>query len=562
MFSHWHAADAFLSFFDRIRFCRYLSILDERAERKTNHQQLRQLTSLKSKRFGKALSDTEQHIFNLSEYELSDLERFVLSHGLSFGLPPKSVSKEQTFAEFESFWAQLQHHAAANKEQRDSLKARLADLAYIYCESKPDNHDIAMQKEWFSAITKLRITKPDKGSSVVILNKSDYNNKTNNILHDETKFERVGPASTCDNTAAIESRLRKRLLELFKAKLIPEEVYRFICPTGSQRPRMYGLPKTHKPEVPLGPILSMTGSAHHELSRWLASLLQPVLDRYTAHCISDSFTFADYIRKLDGQIDSFMCSFNVSSLFTNVPLDETIAICADTLCNIPDFQPCIPKEVFVELLHSATSTVEFSFDNTIYRQIDGVAMGSPLGPALTNILVGYYEEKLFSEISKPAVYFRYVDDTFVIFQNEKESKEFLVRRNSLHSSLQFTFEKENNSFPFLDVHVEHTKGSYEKKAYRKPTFTGQHLRWESFTPIKRKASLVSTLVHRALKICSKSKLKEEINRIKEILLDNGHPEDLFLNKYPRRSRSFHAPSGLALISVQSTFGSPTLARRR
>ena len=126
----------------------------------------------------------------------------------------------------------------------------------------------------------------------------------------------------------------------------------------------------------------------------------------------------------------------------------------------------------MELLHSATSTVEFSFDNTIYRQIDGVALGSPLGLALANIFVGYHEEKLFSEISKPAVYFRYVDDTFVIFQNGKESEEFLIRLNGLHSSLQFTFQKENNSLPFLDVHVEHTKGSYETKVYCKPTFTG------------------------------------------------------------------------------------------
>ena len=95
-----------------------------------------------------------------------------------------------------------------------------------------------------------------------------------------------------------------------------------------------------------------------------------------------------------------MCSFNVSSLFTNVPLDETITICADTLYNNPDSQPCIPKEIFVELLHSAISTVEFSFDNTIYRQIDRVAMGSSLGPALAIIFVGYYE-KLFAKISKP-----------------------------------------------------------------------------------------------------------------------------------------------------------------
>lgn len=545
---HWRAARDFLSFFDMIRFCKYLSILDERTQRKASNQHLHQLASLKSKRFGNALSDTRKHILNLSEYELSDLERFVLSHGLNFGMPPKSVSKEQTFAEFESLWAQLQHHTPTSKEQRDALKARLADLAYIYCDSKIDTHDFVMQKECFSAINKLRrnnnliITKPDKGSGVVILSKSDYIQKMNNILEDQTKFERVGPASSCDNTAGVESRLQKRLLELFKAKLLPESVYRSIRPTGSQRPRMYGLPKTHKQDVPLRPILSMTGSAHHELSKWLASLLQPVLDRFTAHCISDSFTFADYIRKLDGRNDSYMCSFDVSSLFTNVPLDETIRICADALYDNPELQPYIPKEVFVELMHSATSTVEFSFNDTIYRQIDGVAMGSPLGPALANIFVGYYEEKLFSDMPKPSVYFRYVDDTFAIFRNEKESEEFLIKLNDLHSSLKFTFEKEkNNTLPFLDVCVERMKTGYVTSVYRKPTFTGQYLRWESFTPIKRKASLVSTLVHRALRICSKSRLKEEINRIKSILLENGYPESFVLKQISKKITQFSSP---------------------
>ena len=139
------------------------------------------------------------------------------------------------------------------------------------------------------------------------------------------------------------------------------------------------------------------------------------------------------------------------------------------------------------------------------------------------------------------MYFRYVDDTFVIFQHGKESEEFLIRLNGLHSSLQFTFVNQNHSFSFLDVHVEHTKGSYETKVYCKPTFTDQYLRWESFTPIKRKASLVSTLVHRALKIWSKSKLKEEINWIKEILLDNGYPEDFVLNQISKKITQFSRP---------------------
>ena len=169
-------------------------------------------------------------------------------------------------------------------------------------------------------------------------------------------------------------------------------------------------------------------------------------------------------------------------------------------------------------------------------------MGSPLGPALTNTFLRYCEEELFSEISKPAVYFRYVDDAFIIFQNEKESEEFLIRRNGPHSSRQFTFEKEkNNSLPILNVHVEHTKVSCKTKVYRKSTLTGQYLCWESFTPVERKASLVSTLVHCALRICSKSKLKKGIDRLKEILLDNGYPEEFVLQQLSEKDQAIFMP---------------------
>ena len=91
--------------------------------------------------------------------------------------------------------------------------------------------------------------------------------------------------------------------------------------------------------------------------------------------------------------NSFLCSYDISSLFTNVPLAETIQICADTLYNgqLPhlNFQ-----ESFIELINVATKSVEFSFNNVMHKHTDGVAMGSPLGPALANVFVGYYENKL------------------------------------------------------------------------------------------------------------------------------------------------------------------------
>ena len=235
----------------------------------------------------------------------------------------------------------------------------------------------------------------------------------------------------------------------------------------------------------------MTGSSHHELSKWLASLLELVLKRFSTHCIRDSFTFADAIHNSKDSNNLLMCSFDISSLFTNVPLEETINICADALyCDVSDAQPFISKAVFIELMKSATSGVEFSFNDIMYKQTDGVAMGSPLGPALANIFVGFYEKKLFSQISKPSTYFTYVDDTFAMYRNKEESENFFKQLNCLHPSFKFTFEKEkNNCLPFLDVNLERTITGFETSVYRKPTFTGQYLRWESFRPTKQKKTL-------------------------------------------------------------------------
>ena len=84
---------------------------------------------------------------------------------------------------------------------------------------------------------------------------------------------------------------------------------------------MYGLPKVHKPSVPVRPIFSMIGSSQNELAKWLSVLLQLVLGRYSSRCIKDFFTFAETIQKLATIPDeTFLCSFDFASLFTKIPL--------------------------------------------------------------------------------------------------------------------------------------------------------------------------------------------------------------------------------------------------
>ena len=167
---------------------------------------------------------------------------------------------------------------------------------------------------------------------------------------------------------------------------------------------------------------------------------------------------------------------------------------------------------------------------------NGVAMGSPLGPALANIFVGYQEEKLFIDNNQPLIYFRYVDDTFAMFENELNCNRFLKQLNSLHQSLNFTHEKEvNGKLPFLDVLVEKSNTKFLTSVYRKPSFSGQYNHWDSFGPKSRKNNPIGTLVYRALEICSPSKLLQEIDFIRSILYSSLLPIRTFRHSHQLRS---------------------------
>ena len=93
----------------------------------------------------------------------------------------------------------------------------------------------------------------------------------------------------------------------------------------------------------------------------------------------------------------------------------------------------------------ATRGVEFSFNNQVYTQLDGVAMGSSLGPELANIFVSFHESTLFENTAQPGVYFRYVDDTFVIFGSAQDCDHFQGKLNLLHPALTFKVEKEKTA---------------------------------------------------------------------------------------------------------------------
>ena len=143
----------------------------------------------------------------------------------------------------------------------------------------------------------------------------------------------------------------------------------------------------------------------------------------------------------------------------------------------------------------ATEEVEFSFSNILYRQIDGIAMGCPLGTTLANIFMSYLEYKVLPKFDSKCKYMRYVDDCFVISDSIKVSDLFFERLNSLHNAITFIKEnEENGQISFLDVLIKRNDNKFITSIFRKP-FTGQYLNFQSYCSKRKKIGMTKTLFY-------------------------------------------------------------------
>ena len=182
------------------------------------------------------------------------------------------------------------------------------------------------------------------------------------------------------------------------------------------------------------------------------------------------------------------------------------------------------------------------FNGKMYDQVDGVAMGSPLGPVLANIFMCHIESNALRDFSeaKPNLYFRFVDDVFLAFTCRNDMLQFFNWMNVQHSNIKFTLEEEvNNKLSFLDVLVTRDdQGTLNTSVYRKATFSGLYLQWSSFVPKRFKRGLVIGLVSRAWRLCSSyESFHQEIMFLRNVLQCNGYPVNFinscinhFLNK--------------------------------
>ena len=154
------------------------------------------------------------------------------------------------------------------------------------------------------------------------------------------------------------------------------------------------LPKIHKltdsDSFPkLRPIVSFLGTFNYNLAKYLCNLLSPHLPEQ--YCTKDTFTFVEQLKRVS-LVDKFLVSFDVTSLFTNILLSKTIKLAFDFIkTSQPDLN--ISAKDLTSSFNFATYETHFLFKGKFYDQIDGVAMGSSLAPALANLFMSHYEKE-------------------------------------------------------------------------------------------------------------------------------------------------------------------------
>ena len=293
-----------------------------------------------------------------------------------------------------------------------------------------------------------------------------------------------------------EERIQATLKELLDQNKIGQILYEKMRPKGSQPPRLYGLAKVHKENTPVRPVLSMPGSAYYGVAKqvafWLSHIPQCKIN-------SSTKSVCDSLKDIKLDENHELISLDVSSLYTNVPVTEAISVCADLMYNGKNPLPPVDKDTFITLATLASCDVVLATHDGLYRQVDGLAMGSPPAPHLANGWMSQFDNTLQGTSS---LYTRYMDD--ILTENHKDlTSSRLSDANSLHSNLRFTLERETNGgLSFLDMRVINNNGALESTWYTKPTDTGLIMNYHALAPKKYKHSVVSGFVHRIYRACS------------------------------------------------------------
>lgn len=372
----------------------------------------------------------------------------------------------------------------------------------------------------------LVVTRADKGNVTVIMDKLSYLEKISSLLDDEDTYSTLSK----NPTESIQRKLNDLLSEIGKNNSIDSSLIKSLKCYNGISPKCYGLPKIHKPQAPLRPIVSYVGSPLYNISKFLSNVLSKSLLNRTNYNLKDTFTFVEEVKNFVLPQDFILISLDVVSLFTNISLDLVIQNVEKYWVLIEENTP-FNKRDFIRLIRFVFNNNVFACQEKFFIQKFGTPMGSPISPIIATIVMDDLLDSVLPLLPSPPLFiFKYVDD-LILSIDKSHIDPLLQCFNDYNPHLQFTIETEKDNFlPFLDCKVIHElDGSLKLDWYHKPTFSGRYLNYNSAHSFEHKRNVILGLKNRITKICHPSFHQKNFKLLCDILSNNGYPRTLLHN---------------------------------
>ena len=365
---------------------------------------------------------------------------------------------------------------------------------------------------------KATLLKADKGNTIVIWYREDYNNKIQEFIHNNNFI-----TLPKDPTNRFQKEIRK-IVNHCHNTIRKDDKWKYINlnPTA---PTLKGLPKIHKTNMPIRPIVNWTNAPGHKLGKLINKLIQTHVQLPYAFNVNNTIELIRELEHIPINHSTKLASFDITNMYANIPILDTLNI-LKLLCTQNNIDKHISNEI-ITLTHTITNQNYFKFNNTYFAQTDGLAMGAPTSPTLSEIYLQYMENiHLYKILNKNNIigYFRYVDDILIIYnQDLTDIDQVLDEFNYTLPTLKFTMENEcNNAINFLDINIHKGIDKFNFNIYRKPTTTDTIIPQDSCHPLQHKYATINYFINRMNNYHLNTQRKEqEINTVKQILVNNN-----------------------------------------
>lgn len=467
-------------------------------------------------------------VINLSQYQLTFAETNILNRGLGFVPAHLNYSTRTLITEMDRFERKLQlffHFRSTAEDSNDDCPLDITNNLFrpkstwlpkktnapISCFVRNLHADISailkrrplpnLTKFEISALNKLRdnrditIKPADKGGGICVLDTSDYETKICTMLNDTSVYT---PVSHSDHMT-VKDNADRLLTALYYDGFITEKQLRYLTDFSPRCPIFYGLPKVHKRNIPLRPIVSQINAPTCMVNEIVDKLLT-VAEQSIPNLFQDTTAFLNLIETHKHvKPNTLLITMDVVALYTNIPHEEGIAFVSEfyeeTICNWGSFDPGlrpIPTSDLITLMRFILQNCTFQFAGQLFCQKYGTTMGARFSVKFANIYMHVWFRKYLASFNGLTFDFigRLIDDVFTLWPYGKEAFDRLFAYlNNCHPTIKFEADISSAEVHFLDTFVTIQDDVLHTRVYTKPTDKKQFLFYSSCHPLHVKNAI-------------------------------------------------------------------------